>query len=184
MTKSTFNWWRLLFWLLFMGGYIVVSYNYLFDFATTLKIEVIKSQIGILVNVSAILFGVIGAWLALIYPTALHKIQGNDDIDLAYSGVDLDILKSLVVVLLFSTASLILSMLTDLSLTLATHPMVTVVIDEHKTIAICALLVWFLFIVQMSAIASLLTSSFKLVYDLFVSKAFGDLERLLKRKSK
>lgn len=182
MTKSTFSWLRLLLWLAIIGGYIFSSKNYLFDFASTLMVDVIKAQIGILVNVSAILFGVIGAWLALIYPTALQKIQGNDSVNLAYSGVDLDILKSLVVVLLFSTASLILSMLTDLSLTLAGHPLVAGIIDKQHIIATGAIVVWFLFIIQITAIASLLTSSFKLIYDLFVSKAFSDLENLLKRK--
>ncbi|MUJ23589.1 hypothetical protein [Aliivibrio fischeri] len=182
MTKSTFNWLRLLLWLAIIGGYIFISKNYLFDFASTLEVEVIKAQIGILVNVSAILFGVIGAWLALIYPTALQKIQGNNSVDLAYRGVDLDILKNLVVVLLFSTASLILSMLTDLSLTLSKHPFVISTIDKRHIIAMGAIVVWFLFIIQITAITSLLTSSFRLVYDLFVSKAFSDLENLLKRK--
>ncbi|WP_318482953.1 hypothetical protein [Photobacterium leiognathi] len=184
MTRSTFSWWRLLVWLLIVGGYIFASKTYLFEFASTLKVEVIKAQIGILVNVSAILFGVIGAWLALIYPTALQKIQGNDSVELAYSGVDLDILKSLVIVLLFSTTSLVLSMLTDLLLTFSSHPLIVTLIEQKHTIAACAIVVWFLFIIQISAVTSLLLSSFKLVYDLFVSKAFSDLENLLKRKSK
>lgn len=180
--KSSFGWVRLCVWLMFIVGYVFVGEAYLFDFAVNLSVEVIKSQIGILVNVSAILFGVIGAWLALIYPTALQKIQGKDNVGLAYSGVDLDVLKSLVLVLLFSTSSLIISMLSDLGLTFSTHAAVTKIVKEDSIKAICAIIVWFLFAVQISAIASLLLSSFKLVYDLFVSKAYSDLQHLLKWK--
>ncbi|TOA17844.1 hypothetical protein CGK32_23205, partial [Vibrio parahaemolyticus] len=113
---------RLLVWGAILAIYGFISYNYLLNFAGNLPISTIKAQIGILVNVSAILFGVIGAWLALIYPSALQKIQGNTSLDLAYSGVNLSVLKGLVIVLLFSTLSLILSMLTDLALTLSSHP--------------------------------------------------------------
>ncbi|QYJ74646.1 hypothetical protein [Shewanella sp. FJAT-52076] len=180
--KSAFSWWRALVWVLIVVGYAVASKNYLFDFAATLQVESIKAQIGILVNVSAILFGVIGAWLALIYPSALIKVQGKDSVDLAYSGVDLSVLKSLVFVLLFSTASLILSLLSDLMLTLADHPIISGLLCKEYVIASCAILVWFLFIVQIAALGTLLVSSFELVFDLFISRAYGELERLLGRK--
>ncbi len=173
---------RLLVWGAILAIYGFISYNYLLNFAGNLPISTIKAQIGILVNVSAILFGVIGAWLALIYPSALQKIQGNTSLDLAYSGVNLSVLKGLVIVLLFSTLSLILSMLTDLALTLSSHPKIITYLDSASIIGYCAVLVWFLFIIQISAISSLLLASFKLVYNLFISKAFQDLDGLLKRK--
>ncbi|HDY8020419.1 TPA: hypothetical protein ACGVB5_003218 [Vibrio vulnificus] len=96
MTDKTagFSWLKFGLWIVFIVGYGIVANKYLYDFASTLKVELIKSQIGILVNVSAILFGVIGAWLALIYPTALQKVQGKENIGLAYSGVDLSCISS------------------------------------------------------------------------------------------
>ena len=179
---STFSPLKLVLWIVFIAGYVYVAEKYLFDFALTLKVDLIKAQIGILVNVSAILFGVIGAWLALIYPTALQKVQGQQNIELAYSGVDLSVLKSLVFVLLFSTSALIASLLCDLALTFSTHDLITQIISADKIKVICALIVWFLFIVQISAISSLLFSSFKLVYDLFISKSYKDIQKLLERK--
>lgn len=161
-----------------------VANRYLFDFALTLKVDLIKSQIGILINVSAILFGVIGAWLALIYPTALQKVQGNENIGLAFSGVDLSVLKSLVFVLLFSASALIVSLICDLALTFSTHSLVTQIANEDVIKSLCAVIVWLLFFVQIAAISSLLLSSFKLVYDLFVSKAYTDLQNLLERNKK
>ena len=183
MTDKTagFSWLKFGLWIVFIVGYGIVANKYLYDFASTLKVELIKSQIGILVNVSAILFGVIGAWLALIYPTALQKVQGKENIGLAYSGVDLSVLKSLVLVLLFSTTSLIASLLCDLALTFSTHTSIIQLTSADSTKAICAIVVWFLFAVQISAISSLLFSSFKLVYDLFISKAYTDLHHLLGR---
>ncbi|KAB7685660.1 hypothetical protein [Plesiomonas shigelloides] len=172
----------LLIWVGIVIGYFYLSDKYLFSFAATLKVEVIKSQIGILVNVSAILFGVIGAWLALIYPTALQRIQGGDTVGLAYSGVDLDVLKGLVLVLFFSSLTLIFSMFTELCLTLSSNPLLNEYLSYGDVVAVCALFVWFLFFVQMVAILSLLKSSFKLVYDLFLSKAFSDLNNLLRRQ--
>ncbi|WP_421148418.1 hypothetical protein [Aeromonas dhakensis] len=169
-------------WLLAIFGYIMLANQYLFDFALSLKVDLIKSQIGILINVSAILFGVIGAWLALIYPTALQKAQGKENVGLIYSGVDLSVLKSLVLVLLFSTTALVTSLCCDLILTFSTHSLITSTISADKIKATCATIVWFLFFLQISAISSLLTSALKLVYDLFISKSFTDLHRLLRRK--
>ncbi|HDO1381675.1 TPA: hypothetical protein P2R02_004654, partial [Aeromonas veronii] len=77
--KASFSWLKFGLWVAFLVFYEIIANKYLFDFALTLKVELIKSQIGILVNVSAILFGVIGAWLALIYPTALQKAQGKEN---------------------------------------------------------------------------------------------------------
>ena len=179
--KASFNWLKFGLWVSFLVGYFILTNKYLFDFAITLKVDLIKSQIGILVNVSAILFGVIGAWLALIYPTALQKVQGKENIELAFSGVDLSVLKSLVLVLLFSTTSLITSLLCDLALTFSTLASIVEIISADKIKALCAIIVWFLFAVQISAISSLLFSSFKLVYDLFISKAYTDLQHLLGR---
>ncbi|TOA12212.1 hypothetical protein CGK32_24490, partial [Vibrio parahaemolyticus] len=73
-------------------------------------------------------------------------------------------------------------MLTDLALTLSSHPKIITYLDSASIIGYCAVLVWFLFIIQISAISSLLLASFKLVYNLFISKAFQDLDGLLKRK--
>lgn len=87
--RASFSWLKFGLWLTFLACYVFVANRYLFDFALTLNVDLIKSQIGILINVSAILFGVIGAWLALIYPTALQKVQGKENIGLAFSGVDL-----------------------------------------------------------------------------------------------
>ena len=179
--KADFSWLKFVLWLAFIIGYIFVAHKFLFDFALALKVDLIKSQIGILVNVSAILFGVIGAWFALLYPTVLQKVQGKENIGLAYSGVDLNALKSLVFVLLFSTSSLIVSLLCDLMLTFSIHASIVQVISDDKIKAVCAIIVWFMFVVQIAAISSLLFSSFKLVYDLFISKAYKDLQHLLGR---
>ncbi|MFQ1952249.1 hypothetical protein ACK346_02465 [Aeromonas veronii] len=179
--KASFSWLKFGLWVAFLVFYVIIANKYLFDFALILKVELIKSQIGILVNVSAILFGVIGAWLALIYPTALQKAQGKENIGLAFSGVDLSVLKSLVLVLLFSTTSLIASLLCDLTLTFSTHASIVQIISADKIKAVCAIIVWLLLIVQISAISSLLLSSFKLVYDLFISKAYTELQGLLGR---
>jgi hypothetical protein len=169
-------------WLALLITFVTVSNLFLFDFARTLGVDTLKAQVGILVNVSAILFGVIGAWFALIYPTALEKIKGNNSTDLAYSGVDLQVLKSLVFILIFSSASLVLSMAIDLTLTMSVHPEIVKIITTENIKAACAIVLWFLFLMQMIAISSLLISACKLVFNLFVSKAFSDLSNLLSRK--
>lgn len=184
MTTSTISFIKLLVGFVIVVGYAIVSKYYLYDFALKLDVSIIKAQIGVLVNVSAILFGVVGAWLALIYPTALQKVQGNESVELAYSGINLQLLKSLVVILFFSTVALVLSMLADLALTLSTMDWVSQYLGKDNLIAICAITIWFLFFIQISAISSILWSSFKLVYDLFVSKAFSDLEGLLTRNKR
>lgn len=181
INKFLFNLWYL-FRFSTVILYFVCAYLYLFEFAKELKIDSIKAQISILINISAIIFGVVGAWLALIYPTALKKMQGLGEIELAYTGVDLNILKSLVSVVFFSTLTLILSMLLDLTLTFSNHPAIHSVITSKHLKAYCAIFIWFLYIIQIFAVSSIFKSTFSLVYDLFISNTYKKLEDLLARQ--
>jgi hypothetical protein len=65
-----------------------------------------KDILSALLNVSSIIFAIIGAWIAIIYPTAISKTFGGSVKDIKANGHDPLYLSELVEIVLISAAAI------------------------------------------------------------------------------
>lgn len=173
-------------WLITLGvlsGFVWLSYSHLFDYAKTIEVKEIRGQLGVLINLSAILFGIVGAWMAIAFPPALKKVMNPEKFELGYSGVDEDILKSLLKVLVFSAGTLMLVLLIDLVLsTINSNLLNGLTFGKDSIKATCALIVWFLYLVQIKSFLIIILSTVRILFELVVRKTTVLLDTLTKRQ--
>lgn len=163
----------------FIIAYLAIGYTYLFDFAKTIKVVDIKAQITLLVSISMALFAVVGAWLALVFPTALSKIS-NPNVELVYSDVDEDIIIRLLKVFVYSALTLAVILILDLLLTMIPKHLF---IDTNNYLylkSIFILTVWFFYFVQIKSILRVVASASSLLFELLIRKKNKHLDDLCK----
>lgn len=169
------------FTVIFVIAYAVLGYTYLFDMAKAIDVKDIKSQINTLITISLALFALVGAWIALVFPTALSKIS-NPNVELAYSEVDVDVIVRLLKVLIFSVLTLISVLLLDFALTAVKKEIFS---KDELYLAFkscCMLSVWFLYFVQIKSMIRIVASASVLLFELLGRKKSNDLTQLNKRQ--
>lgn len=148
---------------------------YSYTFINTANISNLTS---VLQNVSAMIFTIMGLWVAFIYPEAIKAVSGKGDVSDIKDDTKIKRIEGLVLVIL-SSAFVMLSLLAYnlLFMLFAEHEFVKQNAAPFKLVAVS--FITFLAFVQSKAVLAVMTANVRFVNDLYQVRNKRKLEEKL-----
>lgn len=145
---------------------VVVAVTYLsYSFRLDIVFKDVEPIISILQNTSAMIFTIMGIWIAYVYPNAVLRVVQPSKVTAIFSDEDLKRVRLLVGIVIFSALILILLLL---GVTLKTFITKTVVFTKYKAI-FTGVGLWCLLAIiyaQLLCIYAVIASSVNFIIDL------------------
>ncbi|WP_241680063.1 hypothetical protein [Serratia oryzae] len=145
---------------------IVVAVTYLsYSFRLDMVFKDVEPIISILQNTSAMIFTIMGIWIAYVYPNAVLRMVQPSSVTAIYSDEDLKRVRLLVGIVIFSALILILLLFGVAAKTFITK---TIAFQQYKSL-FTAIGLWCLLILiyaQLFCIYAVIASSMNFIIDL------------------